>query len=201
MSNNPQNPAERLWREYGAAFAALDDLTLARWMAQTLGQVQGKVWRASHPIIGLYRLLSQIGQDRHIWLKRLAAFPGAYSEAPCCRAPLLPMFTRDILEHGLICHHCGETAVAFADLPEDLRELSEPWARTYDAVHEVAHWDASQQAHHASYDEEFEKAARRAERLLGEARSSILPSFLDHYPAIIWEDHDECLEVRADDIG
>jgi hypothetical protein len=24
---------------------------------------------------------------------------------------------------------------------------------------------------------------------------------LEHYPAIIWEDHDECLEVRPDDIN
>jgi hypothetical protein len=27
-----------------------------------------------------------------------------------------------------------------------------------------------------------------------------MPPFLDHYSAIVWEDQDECLEVRPEDI-
>ena len=28
----------------------------------------------------------------------------------------------------------------------------------------------------------------------------IAPKFLDFYPAVVWEDQDECLEVRPEDI-
>ncbi|MGO8765363.1 MAG: hypothetical protein ACLQSR_09570 [Limisphaerales bacterium] len=37
-----------------------------------LGQLEGKSWRLSHPLIGAYRLAAQLGHDRQIWQKRLA---------------------------------------------------------------------------------------------------------------------------------
>src|SRR5437667_2757670 len=72
MGNYSESPMDRLIKEYGTVFQDFDDLTLARWMCQTLGQVSGRAWRLSHPLIGAYRLAAQLGQERQIWLKRLA---------------------------------------------------------------------------------------------------------------------------------
>src|SRR6058998_117210 len=102
MSTNSESPLDRLWKEYGAAFRDFDDLTLARWLAQTLGQLSGRAWRLSHPLLGAYRLAAQLADERQIWLKRLATSPANYPESSCCRAPLLPLLTRDALETGLI---------------------------------------------------------------------------------------------------
>src|ERR1051326_2385806 len=102
MGPMPESPLDGLWKEYSAVFRDFDDLTLARWLAQTLGQIEGRVWRGSHPLVGAYRLAAHVGDERQIWLKRLATGPHAYQEAPCCRAPLLPYVTRDVLEAGLI---------------------------------------------------------------------------------------------------
>ena len=77
-----ESPFDRLWREYSAVFRDFDDLTLARWLAQTLGQLQGRAWRLSHPLLGAYRLAAQLAHDRQIWHKRLATTPHSYSEAP-----------------------------------------------------------------------------------------------------------------------
>ena len=45
-----ESSTDRLWREYSRAFEDFDDLMLARWLAQTLGQLQGRAWRFSHPL-------------------------------------------------------------------------------------------------------------------------------------------------------
>ena len=42
--------------------------------------------------------------------------------------------------------------------------------------------------------------AEDAERLLARAGSQLAPKFLDFYPAIVWEDQDECLEVRPENV-
>lgn len=199
MEDRPDTSLDALWREHASVFGDFDDLTLARWLAQTLSQLQGRVWRLSHPLIGVYRLASQAAHDRHVWLKRLAAKPEAYDDSPCCRAPFLPLFTRDIGSEGLLCQHCGEVLVPAGELPEDLRNTVIAWAKQYDTIHAVAHWDEARQKRVADYQREFENAARRAERMLAQAGREILPRFLDHYPAIIWEDHDECLEVEPED--
>src|SRR5438874_11757091 len=86
MSLNPEVPLDLLWKEYSAVFREFDDLTLARWLAQTLGQLEGKAWRLSHPLLGAYRLGAQLGHERQIWFKRLATPPAAYPESTCCRA-------------------------------------------------------------------------------------------------------------------
>jgi hypothetical protein len=200
MGEMSESPLERLWAEYSLVFRDFDDLTLARWMAQTLSQLQGRVWRFSHPLLGAYRLAAQVAHDRQVWLKRLANSPAAYPEAPCCRAPLLPLFTRDVLESGLVCQHCSGTAVAFEDFPEPLQSLTRAWAEEYAPVHGVAHWEDRQRKSAGDYDAAFEQAASQAEVLLGRAGRELLPKFLEVYPAIVWEDQDECLEVRPEDL-
>jgi hypothetical protein len=199
--NEPDAPLDRLWREYSRVFRDFDDLTLARWMAQTLGQLQGHAWRLSHPLLGAYRLAAQIAHDRQVWLKRLATAPPDYPESPCCRAPLLPLLTRDVLESGLVCQHCNGTAVELADLSAELRAAVTRWAEDYAPIHAVAHWDEKQRAGADDYDDAYEEAAERAEKLLATAGREVAPKFLDSYAAIIWEDQDECLEVRPEDIA
>jgi hypothetical protein len=196
-----ESASDRLWREYNRVFAEFDDLTLARWLAQTLGQLQGRVWRFSHPLIGAFRLGAEVGHSRQIWLKRMASPPSTFFEAPCCRAPIVPLLTRDVLETGLICQHCSETAVAFDELPVELQESIKEWTGEYTPVHAVAHWDDRQRKSVPNYDKEYELAAQKAEALLAFAANKLAPQFLDHYPVIIWEDQDECLEVAPEDIA
>ena len=189
-----------LWEEYKSPFVEFDDLSLARWLSQTLSQMEGKVWRMSHPLVSAYRAAAEIGNERDIWNKRLATFPHAFPPAECCRAPLLPLFTRDILNSGLMCQHCGATAVEFDDIPKPLRAKIEAWAEDYADVHAIAHYDEGQMRAVANYDETFEKAATDAEKYLRAAALELLPQFLEYYPAILWEDQDECLEVEPKDI-
>ena len=191
---------DNLFKEYSAVFEEFDDMTLARWLAQTLGQLRGRVWRFSHPLVGAYRLGAEIGHRRQIWLKRLATVPASFAEAPCCRAPVLPLFSRDILQRGLICQHCSETLVSFEEMVADLQPEVQRWAEEYAPVHAVAHWEDRQRQSVPDYDQAFDDAAEEAEKLLSFAGSQLLPKFLEHYPAIVWEDQDECLEVRPEDI-
>jgi hypothetical protein len=200
MAFESNDPIDLLWRDYTLAFKDFDDLSLARWLAQTLGQLEGKVWRQSHPLLGAYRLAAQIGHEKQIWHKRLATPPAGYSESPCCRAPMLPLLTRDVRETGLICQHCNETLVPFDEIPEDVRPELEAWAGEYEPIHAVAHWDDRQRKGAGNYDRAYENAAQDAERLLSRAGRALAPKLLNHYPAIVWEDHDECLEVRPEDI-
>lgn len=199
-SESGESTLDQLWNEYGEVFRSFDDLTLARWMAQTLGQLEGRAWRLSHPLMGSYRLAAQQGMDRQIWFKRMVTIPRAYVETPCCSAPMLPLLTRDVLESGLICQHCNGTAVPFDEIPADLQPLIKAWAAEYAPVHAVAHWDDRQRRASANYDRAYEQAAQAAEKLLVYAGSKLVPAFLEHYPAMVWEDQDECLEVRPEDV-
>jgi hypothetical protein len=200
MAVNPESPLDKLWQEYAAIFKEFDDLKLARWMAQTLGQLEGRAWRLSHPLLGAYRLAAQTAHDRGISAQRLATFPAAYAEAECCQAPLLPLLTRDVKESGLGCPHCGGTALEFEDIPESLRADLAKWADDYAPVHAVAHWDDAQQKRAKSYQDKLETAAQDAEELLAFAGRTLAPKMLEVYPALIWEDQDECLEVRPEDL-
>lgn len=195
-----ESALDKLWREYARNFRDFDDLTLARWCSQTLGQLHGRVWRLSHPLVGAYRLASQLAHDRQIWLKRLVNIPAGYVEANCCRAPLLPLFTRDIATSGLICQHCNETAVPFDQISTALQTRFRAWSDAYGPVHDVAHWDDKQRKKSRDYESAFENAAQRAEELLAEAAHDLVPQLLDSHPAAVWEDQDECLEVRPEDI-
>ena len=201
MAFESDAPLDQLWKEYSLAFKDFDDLTLARWLAQTLGQLEGKVWRLSHPLVGAYRLAAQLGHERQVWHKRMATPPAAYPEAPCCRAPLLPLLTRDVRESGLICQHCNETLVPFDEIPVETRADIETWATQYEPVHAVAHWDDRQRKAAGNYNRAYENAAEKAEQLLVRAGQQLAPPLLNFYPAVIWEDQDECLEVRPEDVG
>jgi hypothetical protein len=200
MAADSDSPLDSLWKEYSLVFHDFDDLTLARWLAQTLGQLQGKSWRLTHPLLGAYRLAAQEAHERQIWLKRLANPPAAYAESGCCRAPMLPLLTRDVREAGLICQHCSDTLVPFEDVPAILQGDLEEWASQYGPVHAVAHWDDRERKRAGDYDRAFEKAAEEAERLLGRVGRVISPKLLEFYAAVVWEDQDECLEVRPEDV-
>lgn len=200
MSSGSDSPLDRLWSEYGLVFRDFDDLTLARWMSQTLSQLHGRAWRLSHPLMGAYRLAAQIGHDRQVWLKRLASPPNGYVEAPCCRAPLLPLFTRDVVDSGLVCQHCSGTAVPFEEIPPDLQQVLKGWADDYSPIHAVAHWDDRQRRGVKNYERVVENAAEKAEILLARAGLEAVPRLLEAYPAVVWEDQDECLDIRPEDI-
>jgi hypothetical protein len=200
MGTNADAPLDLLWKEYSLGFSDFDDLTLARWLAQTLGQLSGKTWRLSHPLLGAYRLAAQLGHERQIWLKRLVATPHAYSDSPCCRAPMLPLLTRDVRESGLICQHCNETLVPFDEIPAGVQGDLEEWSSQYAPVHAVAHWDDRQRKAAGNYDRAFESAAEEAEGLLARVGNRIAPKLLEFYATAIWEDQDECLEVRPEDV-
>ena len=147
-------------RNTAGLFQEWDDLTLARWLAQTLGQLEGQAWRLSHPLVGAYRLAAQLAHNRQIWFKRLATPPAAYAESPCCRAPFLPLLTRDVRESGLICQHCNETLVPFDEIAADVRAELDAWAKQYEPVHAVAHWDDRQRRRVGNYDAAYENAAQ-----------------------------------------
>ncbi len=200
MDMPSSSPLDSLWAEYGRAFAAWDDLTLARWLAQTLGQFEGRAWRLSHPLVGAYRLGAQVAHGRQVWFKRLATAPAAYAESPCCRAPFLPLLTREVKAEGLICQHCNEILVPFDELSVEFRTGLELWANEYEPVHAVAHWDDRQRRKAGNYDAAYEAAAQHAEKLLILAGTQLAPKLLDAYPTVIWEDQDECLEVRPEDV-
>ena len=202
MAFEPESisPLDSLWQEYARVFRDWDDLTLARWLAQTLGQFEGRAWRLSHPLVGAYRLAAKIAHDRQIWFKRLATPPAAYTESHCCRAPFLPLLTRDVRSEGLICQHCSEILVPFDELPTEARTWLSDWATEYEPVHAVAHWDDRQRKQAGNYDSAYEQAAKQAERLLNRSGRELAPKLLDSYAAIIWEDQDECLEVRPEDV-
>lgn len=201
MPNQPEAPLDILWKEYAQSFDDFDDHTLARWLAQTLGQLKGKTWRFSHPLVGAYRLGAQLGHDRQIWLKRLAALPAPYTESSCCRAPALPLITRDLRDSGLICQHCNETLMPFDEIPAALQAELGAWAEQYAPEHTVAHWDDRLRHGAGDYDQALESAAQNAERLLACMGNEIAPKLLDFFPAVIWEDQDECLEIRPEDIS
>jgi hypothetical protein len=200
MAMESDSPLDSLWQEYGRTFRDWDDLTLARWLAQTLGQLEGRAWRLSHPLVGAYRLAAQVAHEKQIWFKRLATPPAAYAESPCCRAPFLPLLTRDVRAEGLVCQHCNEILVPFEEIPVERRADLEAWAQQYEPVHAVAHWDDRQRKRSGNYDAAYEAAAEQAEQLLACSGRQLAPKLLDLYAAVVWEDQDECLEVRPEDV-
>jgi hypothetical protein len=108
--------------------------------------------------------------------------------------------TRDVRESGLICQHCSATLVPFEEIPTEVSTSLAAWASEYEPVHAVAHWDDRQRKSAGNYDRAYENAAQQAERLLARAGHVLAPKLLDHYPTVIWEDQDECLEVRPEDV-
>ena len=113
---------------------------------------------------------------------------------------MLPMLTRDVHEAGLICEHCSDSLVPFEEIPEAVRGALETWSKKYQTTHAVAHWDDRQRKSAGDYGRALEKAADEAERLLAEAGKDLAVRLLEFYPTVVWEDQDECLEVRQEDV-
>ena len=192
---------EVLWQDYSALFQRFDDLALARWMAQSLGQLQGHLWRMSHPLVASYRLAAKVSLDRQIWHQRLVNVPPDFCLADCCRAPIVPMVTRDLLEKGLVCMHCGQEMVALDQIEDKmLTEKLSQWAEGYAPIHGVAHWGEERRKSQDQYEHAFEQAAQKSEAQLSYLGSTLAPLLLGYFPMVIWEDQDECLQVRPEDI-
>lgn len=200
MADDGATPLDDLWAEYGEALKDFDDLSLARWLSQTMGQFNGRVWRFSHPLVGVFRLAAQVAHERQIWFKRLVTTPRDYLESECCRAPLLPLVTRDVLDVGLLCQYCAGTAVPVDEIPLVARGALNDWARGYNAIHDVAHWEEAKKRRVGNYQEVYEQAAKEAETMLVKVGRDLVPLLMDDYPAVVWEDQDECLDVRPEDI-
>ena len=111
------------------------------------------------------------------------------------------MVTRDVLENGLVCVHCSRTGEPLEKVQdkEAVENLSQ-WAETYAPIHGVAHWDEERRKSHKQYEQAFEQAAQESERQLSYLGSTLAPPLLDYYPMVLWEDQDECLQVRPEDI-
>jgi hypothetical protein len=194
-----ENPTERLWESYRVWLNDYDDMTLARMTAQTLGQLKGRVWRLSHPLIGLFRLAARTAHKRGLDIFRLAQLT-EYTSAPCCGGPLLPLITRDIVEHGVFCEYCGEIVMPLDDLPVPSNITLKTWAEAYQQSHSIAHWDEPKIRKHPDFEQLFQSSADACDRLLVELAKNLLPPLLDHFPAVVWQDHDECLDVWPDDL-
>ena len=106
-----------------------------------------------------------------------------------------------MLESGLVCQHCNGTAVPFEEIPGELQYHLREWAEEYAPVHAVAHWDDKQRKRAGNYDQAYEDAAVAAEKLLATAGSTLAARLLEHFPTVVWEDQDECLEVRPEDVN
>ena len=194
------SPLDSLWKEYARAFQDWDDLTLARWLAQTLGQLEGRAWRLSHPLVGAYRLGAQLAHDRQIWFKRLATPPAAYAESPCCRAPFLPLLTRDVRESGLICQHCSETLVPFEEIPAEVRAERRGVGaaiRTRPCRRALGRPPAARRGKLRCGLRKRGGAGGTIARARGPRTRA---EAAEVYPTVIWEDQDECLEVRPEDV-
>ncbi|MEE2948131.1 MAG: hypothetical protein VX392_07415 [Verrucomicrobiota bacterium] len=200
MAREENSKHDQLWVGYSQVFVEMDDLSLARWMAQTLGQLSGHAWRLSHPLLQTYELAAHTAHDRQIWLKGMTIIPAEYTATECCRAPLLPVLSRDVFDVGLVCKHCGETCAQLDDLPDEMMQIFKAWSTSYDKAHSVAHWEDDGKKLPTNYDKLFELSAKSAEKLLAQAGSQLAPALLEIYPAVAWEDQDECLEVRPEDV-
>lgn len=111
------------------------------------------------------------------------------------------MVTRDVVESGLICLHCNDTAVAFGQIADqEAAEALAGWAEKYSATHSVAHWDERRRGLHDNYGQALEQAAIESEHLLLHLGLVLAPPLVEYYPAVVWEDQDECLQVRPEDI-
>ena len=88
----------------------------------------------------------------------------------------------------------------FDEVPPELQKQIRSWAEQYAPIHAVAHWDDAQRKKAGNYEGKLDEAAEQAEQLLVVAGGQIVPKFLDIYPAVVWEDQDECLEVRPEDV-
>lgn len=202
MHEEDREAIDRLWEDYRLFFDGFDDPTLARYLAQLLGQIHGGIWRASHPMTGLLRLGAHTCHQRGLRIGRHARVPEGYGAAACCGAPTVPLITRDVIERGFVCVFCDGTLATLEDLPGELGLAVRRWAEQYREVHDVAHWDERQRLACGDYEEAFNQAAQRGAELWVDLVESLLPKLVpDIFSVMIWEDQDECLDIRPEDLA
>ena len=88
----------------------------------------------------------------------------------------------------------------FDEIETGLQKEIRPWTEKYLSVHAVAHWDDAQRKREGNYQTRLDEAAEQAEELLAVAGRQVVPLLLESYPAVVWEDQDDCLEVRPEDV-
>lgn len=190
-----------LWQEHTRALKTWDDLSLARWLNQTLGQLHERCWRASHPLVVAYRLGATVAQQRDIWNRRTFSFNNHYQRAPCCGAPTIPFISFEVCTHGLYCSCCGEVMNTLEELPAEINSGFRQWGASYDIIHQVAHWSDPERKQCGDYDRALDDACERAIPLLAKLGYELAPKVLRAFPAVFWEDADNCLDVIPEDIA
>lgn len=190
-----------LWQEHTRALKSWDDLSLARWLSQTLGQLHERCWRASHPLVVAYRLGATVAHQRDLWNRRSLSFNHNYQAASCCGAPSIPFISFEVCTHGVYCSCCGEVLARLEDLAPALAAKFRDWGRAYDPIHQVAHWTDPERKQCGDYDKALDLSCERAAPLLARMGYQLAPSFLPIYSAVFWEDADNCLDVIPEDIA
>ncbi len=189
-----------LWQEHTRAIKSWDDLSLARWLNQTLGQLYERCWRASHPLVVAYRLGATVAHQRDLWNRRTFSFNPHYQVAACCGAPAIPFVSFEVCTYGLYCSCCGVVLLTLEDVPTDLAIAFRQWGKEYEVVHQVAHWTDIERKKCGDYDKASDQAAEEAARFLAHLGYRLAPQMVGSFPTIFWEDADHCLDVIPEDI-
>ncbi len=190
-----------LWQEHTRALKSWDDLSLTRWLNQTLGQLHERCWRASHPFVVAYRLGATVAHQRDLWNRRSFSFNPNYPSAACCGAPAIPFISFEVCTHGIYCSCCGEVLVTIEDLPEKLAHDFRHWSKKYDALHQVAHWSDDERKKHGDHNKALDQACDQASPLLAKLGYQLAPQLLHHHPTVFWDDADNCLDIIPEEIG
>ena len=188
-----------LWEEHTRALRSWDDLSLVRWLNQTLGQLYERCWRASHPLVIVYRLGATVAHQRDLWNRRTFSFHHHYQRTSCCGAPVIPFISFEVCSHGIYCSCCGEVLNTLDDLPSDLAMNFREWSKEYEVIHQVAHWTDAERKHCGDYDQALDHACEKALPMLARLGYQLAPSLLTLFSTMFWEDADHCLDVIPED--
>lgn len=190
-----------LWQEHARALRSWDDLLLARWLNQTLGQLVDRCWRASHPLVVAYRLGATVAHQRDLWNRKPIPMNSQFLSAACCGAPTIPFVSFEICTHGIYCSCCGDILATLEDVSKDLRNSIQHWGKVYETSHHVAHWNEEERRKHGDYDKMLDRACDEAVPLLARLGYELSPRLVGQWPVVIWEDADHCLDIIPEDIA
>ena len=88
--------------------------------------------------------------------------------------------------------HCGQQMVALDKIKnQQLVEKLSQGAESSAPIHAVAYWGEWRRKSQDQYEHVFDEATQKSEAQL---------SYFDDFPLVIWDDQDECLQVRPEDI-
>ncbi|MDD2708983.1 MAG: hypothetical protein PHV34_13435 [Verrucomicrobiae bacterium] len=195
-----EEDGSELWQEHAKALRTWDDLSLMQWTNQVLCQLHERSWRASHPFVMSYRLALTVIQQRDLWSRRLVSMSSHYQPAECCGAPSIPLVSHDICKYGLYCSNCGTELAELAGFPPGIVKTFNAWGAAYETYHQVAHWPDDKRRKKDDYEAAMETAREKALPLLSQLGFSLAPRFLEFYPAVFWEDGDDCLDIIPEDL-